>query len=507
MKKFYALFSLILISFLVNAQIYRDGFTYNSSISNHAHNWSWNSATGYMVSHPNNSTVTLITGMMGQPNTDLEYSFYDNPQMVGIGPYTGGGNNIPNLNMNLPGADNVYVVVRSERGNPRLRLRIKDTLGHVSNAGLIQDIRQIDSINSVYIYSFRTPLDTISSGCSSMSPCSVQKSKIGSLLFSVEPDGIFNGVVVIDYIQIGGSIPNIPDVTITSPSNGAIVRNPFTISAISSLAPANIEYISFIENLNVLHTDSTSPYSFNWTNAALGAHSMICFIHNKQGIYNTSNIVNFTVAEPEINVKAGSTNLASGNSYSFGSLNVGSTAGPITFTIENLGGYPLSLSGNPIINISGPNASEFTINQTGTSAVVSASSNTTFTVTFVPSSAGSKTATLSILNDDLDEPNYTIHLTGTATTVSSIVMSSLDNNLTLYPNPVHDRIILSTSELEGKVNYAIKNELGAAILEGFSNVSSTFNEIEINTSNLNPGIYFLEITYGEKVTMKKIIKK
>jgi trimeric autotransporter adhesin len=117
--------------------------------------------------------------------------------------------------------------------------------------------------------------------------------------------------------------------------------------------------------------------------------------------------------EPEINVQAGTTSVASGATVDFGSL-VSGTSKDSTFTIENLGTLDLTLSGTPAVSISG-DVTEFTIVQTGVTSPVSISGTTSFTVTYNPTSAGIKNATITIANDDIDESSYTINLTGTAT--------------------------------------------------------------------------------------------
>jgi len=56
------------------------------------------------------------------------------------------------------------------------------------------------------------------------------------------------------------------------------------------------------------------------------------------------------------------------------------------------------------------------VDQTFTTSPVAGSGNTTFTVTFTPSSTGAKTAQISIANNDSDENPYTVNLSGTGTT-------------------------------------------------------------------------------------------
>ncbi len=114
----------------------------------------------------------------------------------------------------------------------------------------------------------------------------------------------------------------------------------------------------------------------------------------------------------EINIKQGTTSIATAGTYAFGSQGLVSSD-PVTFTIENLGAGTLNLSGTPIVAISGTNAAEFSINQSATTANVASGASTTFTVTFTPTTGGSKTAKLSIVNNDSDENPYEINLTGT----------------------------------------------------------------------------------------------
>ena len=122
---------------------------------------------------------------------------------------------------------------------------------------------------------------------------------------------------------------------------------------------------------------------------------------------------------PEINVKGNGNSVASGSSTpsttnhtDFGSVNISSGTQIRTFTIENLDNGTLSLSGSPIVSISGTNASDFTVS-TLPSTSVTASGSTTFQITFDPSASGLRTATVSIANNDSNENPYTFAIQGT----------------------------------------------------------------------------------------------
>ncbi|MGB0432231.1 MAG: choice-of-anchor D domain-containing protein, partial [Bacteroidia bacterium] len=83
-----------------------------------------------------------------------------------------------------------------------------------------------------------------------------------------------------------------------------------------------------------------------------------------------------------------------------------------TFTIENTGIGPLELTGAPYVEISGTNASDFTVSTQPSASIVSVSGSATFVVTFDPSTTGSRTATVSISSDDDDESTYTFDIEG-----------------------------------------------------------------------------------------------
>ncbi len=108
----------------------------------------------------------------------------------------------------------------------------------------------------------------------------------------------------------------------------------------------------------------------------------------------------------EINVKQGSTTIVTGSSYMFSSP-VGTTT-PITLSIENLGTVnTLSITS---ATITGAAASEFSLTTVPSSIAATTASNLVFD--FNPTSAGTRTVTLTIANNDSDENPYIINLTG-----------------------------------------------------------------------------------------------
>jgi|GEM_PF-4100549 len=125
------------------------------------------------------------------------------------------------------------------------------------------------------------------------------------------------------------------------------------------------------------------------------------------------------IVAPEISVKQGTTDIPDGGSFNYGSQFVGTNT-DITFTIENSGATDLILSGSPIITITGTNADQFSVEQQPTSPV-GAGNTTTFIIRFSPTSKGTKTASISITNNDSDENPYDITLNGAGIPSSGVL--------------------------------------------------------------------------------------
>ncbi|MDJ0645580.1 MAG: choice-of-anchor D domain-containing protein [Flavobacteriaceae bacterium] len=116
--------------------------------------------------------------------------------------------------------------------------------------------------------------------------------------------------------------------------------------------------------------------------------------------------------EPEIDISTSGGSIASGGTADFGSVNVSSGNSDITFTITNTGTQDLNLTGTPVIAFSGANQGDYTLTQSPATVIAANGGTTTFTIQFDPSDLGTRTAQISIDNDDADENPYIINLTG-----------------------------------------------------------------------------------------------
>ena len=96
----------------------------------------------------------------------------------------------------------------------------------------------------------------------------------------------------------------------------------------------------------------------------------------------------------------------------FGATMVAGVTIDRTFEIENFGADDLTLSGTPVVAISGSHAADFTVIDLPVVSIPSCS-NDTFTLRLNPSAAGLQTATVSIANNDPDKNPYTFSIQGT----------------------------------------------------------------------------------------------
>jgi hypothetical protein len=125
---------------------------------------------------------------------------------------------------------------------------------------------------------------------------------------------------------------------------------------------------------------------------------------------------------PEMNVQGNSTSISDGDvtpsssdSTDFGTAMVTGVTVVRNFAIQNTGGAALSLTGSsPYVSVGGANASEFTVTSAPPSSIA-AGGSATFQVTFDPTGSGTRSATLSIANNDEDENPYNFSIQGTGT--------------------------------------------------------------------------------------------
>jgi hypothetical protein len=249
---------------------------------------------------------------------------------------------------------------------------------------------------------------------------------------------------------------------------------------------------------STIASGASTSFTVTFAPSSVGLKTAVITIANNdadEGNY----VINLTGTgkTTEINVKQGSLNIASFETFNFGGVNVSASVSTVTFTIENSGSGVLNLLQTPAIIPFGTDPTDFTVNVSGTSSTISGGSSTTFKVTFNPSSAGVKSAVLIITNNDNDEGSYVINLTGTGTTTTGLFGSTSNSfEAMVAPNPSNGIYNINTNE---KIDAVIISDFMGKILLNNS-------DSQIDLSNQPSGIYFLTIISGEKRFFGKLVK-
>jgi hypothetical protein len=210
-----------------------------------------------------------------------------------------------------------------------------------------------------------------------------------------------------------------PVVSAGSPTGTTGTAFSYTISATNS--PTS--YAVATGTLPAGLTLNTTTGVISGTPTVAGSSSVTVTATNPGGT-SAAATISFTITGPEINVQGGTvaTNIVDGDTTptttdwtDFGNVVLGNNFSRV-FTIQNTGSAALTLSGvSPYVVISGANAGDFSVTVAPANSIAAAGS-TTFTVRFLPTAVGLRTATLTINNNDGDEGVYDFAIQGTGTT-------------------------------------------------------------------------------------------
>ena len=84
-------------------------------------------------------------------------------------------------------------------------------------------------------------------------------------------------------------------------------------------------------------------------------------------------------------------------------------------------------------------------------------------------------------------------------------LSNNNNFLSLYPNPCSDNFTIEFENEKEQFELAVYNSIGSKVITENKKLSVGKNKVNVNTQSLSPGIYFIQISQGEKKLTKKII--
>jgi Bacterial Ig domain len=175
------------------------------------------------------------------------------------------------------------------------------------------------SISGVYFYNGTTFL-----GSSSTSPYSYKWTNVPAGSYTLIAVAIdVNGVsTTSNATTVTLTAPAVPVVSITSPANGSSLTagSNLNITAGASETNGSIAQVQFYNGSTLLGTDSTSPYTYNWTNVPVGSYTLTAKATDTNGVSTTSSPVTVTATAAPSSPVVSITSPANGSNYKTGSL-------------------------------------------------------------------------------------------------------------------------------------------------------------------------------------------
>lgn len=91
-----------------------------------------------------------------------------------------------------------------------------------------------------------------------------------------------------------------PTVSLTSPSDGEEITEGYSVSmAAEASDDSGVASVSFFADGNLIRTDSSSPFTWQWTGAAIGLHDVQVVALDAYGLATASGLISIRIVEPE----------------------------------------------------------------------------------------------------------------------------------------------------------------------------------------------------------------
>jgi regulation of enolase protein 1 (concanavalin A-like superfamily) len=153
-----------------------------------------------------------------------------------------------------------------------------------------------------------------------------------------------------------------PTVSITSPANGATFSAPatVTINATASDSDGTVAKVDFYAGNTLLGTDTSTPYTFTWSNVAAGSYVLTAVATDNLGATTTSSAVSITVSGGGSSLPpgwtdadVGATGAAGSATYSGGTFTVRGSGADVWGTADafNYAYMPLSGDGSIVARV------------------------------------------------------------------------------------------------------------------------------------------------------------
>src|SRR6185312_8295322 len=121
---------------------------------------------------------------------------------------------------------------------------------------------------------------------------------VGIAVTSHNPSSATRASVTNFAATTSGSTNQPPTVTLTAPANGTSYTAPanMTLTATASDPEGKLAKVEFYRGSTLLGTDTSSPFSFSWTNVAAGSYSLTAVAYDTAGAKRTSAAVSIAVS-------------------------------------------------------------------------------------------------------------------------------------------------------------------------------------------------------------------
>jgi hypothetical protein len=281
-----------------------------------------------------------------------------------------------------------------------------------------------------------------------------------------------SGLAALKLMSASVSGKDANDFTITMKSNVSVAKDSMVYFSIK-FSPSSLGKKE--GTVKILSSDLTSPYMF-----AISGNSVT----------------------PEISILGKGLEIASGSylpkvedNTQFGIVGLG-FASANTFEIANNGSGVLSISS---LSILGANAADFSIVESlKLPLLVDPKSKMVFNVKFQPKAEGNRSATVVLKGNDLDESTYDFVVSGMGLNTADVKTFGTRGAMAVQPNPSNDKtqLILNIVGTE-VVTCKLMDIQGKSVLQlQLAERMSGLNTVDLNTSDLAQGVYFVEVSVG-----------
>ncbi len=212
--------------------------------------------------------------------------------------------------------------------------------------------------------------------------------------------------------------------TIRNIGDGEVILNGGSLIAISGPAAGDFQVTA--QPSGTINAGGVTLFDIQFTPKGIGLRQATVTIANTDVDENpytfsiqgtgTGSAAEIDVLGNAVSIADGDTTPSAADGTRFGFNNVNGDTETHQFAITNLGNVDLMLTGAPFVQITGPDAADFSITTQPATGTLGQSDTVTFNVTFDPAEGGLtlRQATISIANSDADENPYTFDVSGSA---------------------------------------------------------------------------------------------